>query len=33
MLSGKPQQSDFATLQALYEATGDTHVLPVMRQP
>ena len=33
MLSGKPQQSDFAALQAMYEATGDTHVLPVMRQP
>ena len=33
MLSGKPDQSDFATLQALYESTGDTHVLPVLPQP
>ena len=33
MLSGKPQQSDFTTLQALYEATGDTHLLPVIPQP
>jgi hypothetical protein len=33
MLSGKPQPSDFATLQALYEATGDTTELPVIRQP
>jgi hypothetical protein len=33
MLSGKPQQSDFETLQALYEATGDTHLLPVIQQP
>ena len=33
MLSGKPEQSDFATLQALYEATGDTHVLPVISEP
>lgn len=33
MLSGKPDQSDFATLQALYESTGDTHVLPVISQP
>jgi hypothetical protein len=33
MVSGKPQQSDFETLQALYEATGDTHVLPVIQQP
>jgi hypothetical protein len=33
MLSGKPQQSDFATLQALYESTGDTHVLPVIAEP
>jgi hypothetical protein len=33
MLSGKPQHSDFATLQALYPASGDTHVLPVIRQP
>jgi hypothetical protein len=33
MLSGKPQQSDFTTLQALYEATGDTHRLPVIPQP
>ena len=33
MVSGKPEQSDFATLQALYEATGDTHVLPVLPQP
>src|ERR1700689_5004556 len=33
MVSGKPQQSDFETLQALYEATGDTHVLPVISQP
>jgi hypothetical protein len=32
MLSGNPQQSDFATLQALYPATGDTHLLPVIRQ-
>jgi hypothetical protein len=32
MLSGNPQQSDFATLQALYQASGDTHVLPVIRQ-
>jgi hypothetical protein len=32
MLSGDPQQSDFATLQALYQATGDTHLLPVIRQ-
>lgn len=30
MLSGNPQQSDFATLQAMYEATGDTHVLPTI---
>ncbi len=33
MVSGKPQQSDFEALQALYEATGDTHVLPVISQP
>jgi hypothetical protein len=33
MLSGNPQQSDFAALQAMYEATGDTHVLPVIKQP
>jgi|ERR1700733_5625564 len=33
MLSGKPEPSDFTTLQALYQATGDTHVLPVIRQP
>jgi len=33
MLSGNPQQSDFATLQAMYEPTGDTHVLPAMREP
>jgi hypothetical protein len=33
MLSGKPEQSDFATLQALYEASGDTHVLPVIAEP
>jgi len=33
MLSGKPEQSDFATLQALYEATGDTHLLPVISEP
>jgi hypothetical protein len=33
MLSGNPQRSDFATLQALYQATGDTHVLPVIDQP
>jgi hypothetical protein len=33
MVSGKPEQSDFETLQALYEATGDTHVLPVIQQP
>src|SRR3984957_4548778 len=33
MVSGKPQQSDFETLQALYQATGDTHVLPVIQQP
>jgi hypothetical protein len=33
LLSGKPQPSDFATLQALYESTGDTHVLPVLPQP
>jgi hypothetical protein len=33
MLSGKPQPSDFATLQALYEATGDTTELPVITQP
>ena len=33
MLSGKPEPSDFMTLQALYQATGDTHVLPVIRQP
>lgn len=32
MVSGKPQQSDFEALQALYEATGDTHVLPVIQQ-
>jgi hypothetical protein len=30
MLSGKPQPSDFVTLQALYEATGDTDELPVI---
>jgi hypothetical protein len=33
MVSGNPQQSDFEALQALYEATGDTHVLPVIEQP
>ena len=33
MLSGNPQQSDFAALQAMYAATGDTHVLPVLTQP
>ncbi len=33
MLSGNPQQSDFATLQAMYEPTGDTHVLPAIREP
>ena len=33
MVSGKPQQSDFEALQALYEATGDTHVLPIIQQP
>jgi hypothetical protein len=33
MLSGHPQQSDFATLQAMYEPTGDTHVLPIVREP
>src|ERR1700733_11009193 len=33
MLSGNPQRSDFATLQALYPATGDTHVLPIIPQP
>ena len=33
MLSGKPEPSDFTTLQALYQATGDTHVLRVIRQP
>lgn len=33
MLSGKPQPSDFATLQALYESTGDTHVLRVISEP
>jgi hypothetical protein len=33
MLSGKPEPSDFTTLQALYQASGDTHVLPVIRQP
>jgi hypothetical protein len=33
MVSGKPEPSDFTTLQALYQATGDTHVLPVIRQP
>jgi hypothetical protein len=33
MLSGNPQQGDFATLQAMYEPTGDTHVLPVIREP
>jgi hypothetical protein len=33
MLSGKPEQSDFATLQALYEATGDTNLLPVIQEP
>jgi hypothetical protein len=32
MLSGNPQQSDFKTLQALYEPTGDTHLLPIIRQ-
>ena len=30
MVSGNPQQSDFATLQALYQATGDTQLLPVI---
>jgi hypothetical protein len=33
MVSGRPQQSDFENLQALYEATGDTHVMPVLPQP
>jgi uncharacterized protein (DUF1778 family) len=33
MLSGKPEQSDFAALQALYEASGDTHVLPAVAEP
>jgi hypothetical protein len=33
MLSGNPQSSDFATLQALYPATGDTHVLPALPEP
>jgi hypothetical protein len=33
MLSGKPQPSDFATLQALYESTGDTQALPVISEP
>jgi hypothetical protein len=33
LVSGRPQQSDFETLQALYEASGDTHVLPVIQQP
>ena len=33
MLSGKPEPSDFTTLQALYQATGDTHVMRVIRQP
>jgi hypothetical protein len=30
MVSGNPQQSDFATLQALYQATGDTQTLPII---
>jgi hypothetical protein len=30
MVSGNPQQSDFATLQALYDATGDTQLLPAI---
>jgi len=30
ILSGNPQHSDFATLQALYEASGDTQKLPVI---
>jgi hypothetical protein len=33
MLSGNPQDSDFAALQALYEASGDTHVLPAIPEP
>jgi hypothetical protein len=33
MLSGKPQPSDFATLQAMYEATGDTDELPIISEP
>jgi hypothetical protein len=33
MVSGKPQHSDFATLQALYEATGDTDEMRALPQP
>ena len=30
MVSGNPQHSDFAALQALYQATGDTQQLPII---
>lgn len=30
LVSGNPQHSDFATLQALYQATGDTQQLPII---
>lgn len=30
MLAGNPQQSEFTALQALYQASGDTHVLPIV---
>jgi hypothetical protein len=33
MMSGRPQQSDFEILQAMYEPTGETQVLPVMHTP
>src|ERR1700691_2318658 len=33
MVCGKPQHSDFATLQALYEATGDTDEMRALPQP
>jgi hypothetical protein len=33
MLAGRPQDSDFTALQALYQASGDTHVLPAISKP
>ena len=32
MLSGSPEQSEFAKLQSLYRSLGDTQRLPVLRQ-